>query len=341
MIVGIITDPGIGGTFLTWTLHYLAGDDEYFYTPNRQWVSLSKNPLTKTNAHNCMINHPSIYSEFVDCTALLTTVPPKSFHTVYFHQLHDLQFSRKPIKNYNIHEDIQTITAINIVQSISKLIVVELPSEQALYMAKFEGRSFGNKINDPSQCYASFEEQYDDFFNTYFYNDKLKFNDIDNKWTYREFMSLNIRPFMTNSVIPGIDLSKENYYINCFELFNNLDTSIKDIFSFLGLTIADHRYEPWLTVYKEWQLIHYDRMLFCNYFDKIIHSIIHNQYMDLTRFNLDIVREAVIQHVLIYKYGLTLKSWGLEKFPNNTQDLHVLLEPNIYHQVEDIYNVLK
>ena len=63
--------------------------------------------------------------------------------------------------------------------------------------------------------------------------------------------------------------------------------------------------------------------------------------MDLTRFNLDIVRESTIQHVLIYKHGLTLKSWGLEKFPNNTQDLHLLLEPNIYHEVEDIYNVLK
>jgi len=52
--------------------------------------------------------------------------------------------------------------------------------------------------------------------------------------------------------------------------------------------------------------------------------------MDLSRFELNLNQEASIQHVLIYKYDLNLKTWGLEKFPNNTKKLHELLEPNIH-----------
>jgi len=49
----------------------------------------------------------------------------------------------------------------------------------------------------------------------------------------------------------------------------------------------------------------------------------------------------MMQHALIYKHGLTLKGWGLENFPDDTKDLHQLLEPNVYHDVEDLYNCLK
>jgi hypothetical protein len=215
-----------------------------------------------------------------------------------------------------------------------------LPS-QSLYLSKFDGRSFGNKLSDISQFNTSFKEQHDEFIDAYFQHDKLNWNSLSNTWTYREFLALNIRPYQKTSIMGGIDLTKEHYMLNCFDLFTNLDNIIDHLFMFLGVSIDTTRKETWLEIYRQWQRTHCDRMLFCNYFDQIIDSIVNNYYMDLTRFNLDILRESVIQHVLIYKHGLTLKSWGLDKFPTNTQDLHSLLEPNIYHQVDDIYNVLK
>jgi hypothetical protein len=62
--------------------------------------------------------------------------------------------------------------------------------------------------------------------------------------------------------------------------------------------------------------------------------------MDLNRFNLDIVQEAAIQHILLYKHSLSIKTWQLEKF-NNTKQINALLEPNTYHEVKDIYGVRK
>lgn len=342
MLVGIITDsPFTGGTFLSWSLHYLAGDTELFHHASDAWVTLTSNPLTNINAHSCLINHPQCLNQFTACINKLTTMPPKSLHSLYMHQLDDF-YMENNCREYSIHKDSATLLAIEKMQQISKLIVVELLPIQRLYLSKFESRSLTRKSSDMTQVsFASFEEQHDDIIDTFFHHDKLKWDSLTNRWEYREFLSLNVRPFNVPSIISGVDLTKEHFRFNCFDLFNNLDKSVNDLFSFLELSIAPDRKNQWLEIYNHWRKQHYDRILFSMYFDQIINSIINNHYMNLTRFNLDIVREATIQHVLIYKHGLTLKSWGLEKFPNNTQDLYALLEPNIYHQVEDIYNVLK
>jgi hypothetical protein len=55
--------------------------------------------------------------------------------------------------------------------------------------------------------------------------------------------------------------------------------------------------------------------------------------MDLTRFNLDLMQEACIQHHLIYNYNLNFKTWQLEKF-SDTKQLHSLLELNT-HQITE------
>jgi hypothetical protein len=74
--------------------------------------------------------------------------------------------------------------------------------------------------------------------------------------------------------------------------------------------------------------------------DYICHAIVNNFSFDLSDYDLTLWDEAIIQHLLIYKYGLTLKAWGLEKLPTNTKDIHKLLEKNVYHKVDDIYNCL-
>jgi hypothetical protein len=62
-------------------------------------------------------------------------------------------------------------------------------------------------------------------------------------------------------------------------------------------------------------------------------------YYDISDYNFEFYQEAIIQHIMIYKYGMNFKLWQLEKFPDNTQDLHKLLEPNI-HKVDNLYGKL-
>ena len=51
-IIGIVADGDGGGTFLSWTIHYLSGQDHYYYCKQNQWINLTNDPLTNTNSHN-------------------------------------------------------------------------------------------------------------------------------------------------------------------------------------------------------------------------------------------------------------------------------------------------
>jgi len=60
----------------------------------------------------------------------------------------------------------------------------------------------------------------------------------------------------------------------------------------------------------------------------IVNAIVHNHYYLIPPMTL--VYEAAVQHCLIYQHGLNLKTWNLQQFPSNAQDLHKLLEPNFH-----------
>ena len=333
MIIGIVSDPLSGGTFLTWSLHYLAGHDESFNWRDNKYTPLIDNPITKLNAHGFYANQPLTLTESIDCFNQLSNTPTNLFHTIYLHNF----------KNNLVFDTDTTDTKAGITKlQLSADRIILLYNSHPLYHTKFETRTFTHSLSDPTKINKNFDEQHQDFVDTFFNESKLIWErlGLTNTWDHREFLALNFRPYNTITVIPNVDLTKKHYSLDCFELFNNFDKTIVSLFDFLELTIDASRWAQWLTVYNQWKELHTDRILFVEYFDQIINSIINNYYMELSRFKLDIVREAAIQHVLLYKHGLTFKTWGLEKFPNNTQELHKLLEPNIYHNVEDIYGLL-
>ena len=125
-----------------------------------------------------------------------------------------------------------------------------------------------------------------------------------------------------------------HYYINSNDLWFNLNESIYDIFNYIDEAINAERYAKWTKVYSKWQTKQLQLNKFDWYLDHIAEAIVNNWYFNLEPFELTLEQEAIIQHVLIYNYGLTIKGWGLVKFPNNTQDLHLLLEPNFHTLTE-------
>ena len=117
--------------------------------------------------------------------------------------------------------------------------------------------------------------------------------------------------------------------LNTFELYNLLDQTIDQLFDFLEIEIDKTRRTHWTEIYNKWKKLHIRRLKFVWYFDTIVNYIVDGYHMDLLNFDLDLVQEATIQHSLIYKYNLNLKTFQLEKFIN-TKQLHNLLEPNIH-----------
>lgn len=319
----ILTDPGVGGTFLTWSLHYLAGHKNYYHTKSNQWIDLPENPILSTNAHGFKPNQALYVDEIYKIVDDLERVESSLFQTLYFHNIND-----QSARIESFHQP--TADAIDYVLSKFKKVVL-LTNSHPLYNASFESRTLQLKINDPLVKHTNFVDQHHEFVDFFFKESSKIWQDqkLTNRWDQREFLALNSRPFKTTTVDSNIDLKHEHYAIDTVELYNHFDQTVKHLCDFLNVNLNQSKLDSWTVVYNQWKKIHQSRLMFSLYFNKIIDYIVNGYYMDLSRFDLDIIQEACIQHYLIYNHNLNFKTWQLEKF-TNTKHLHTLLEPNIH-----------
>jgi hypothetical protein len=315
-MIAILTDPGVGGTFLNWTIHYLAGHSHYYSAIKKDLLPVPESPLTNTNAHKFFPNLPIDLSKFRKI--LKNLIDHKSSHnTIYFH---NFAFD-------STHDAVKEL-----LPHVSKTILLTSSLDQALYQCNFRSRASDTiSWKNRDITIDNDHERFDDFVSYFFEDSKQQWDKLNLKdvWDVREFLALNCRPFDVVRMIDSMDLTQDHYHINTIELWNRFDEGIGDLFQYLEIDINSENFEKWHLIYQQWRKLHKDRLFFTCYFDIIIDYVVKGYNLDLKRFNLDICQEAAIQHVLIYKHNLNLKTWQLEKFIN-TQQLHQLLEPNIH-----------
>lgn len=160
----------------------------------------------------------------------------------------------------------------------------------------------------------------------------LFFSDAEEKWTQktlwdqREMLAVCMRP-KTLAETMAVEIKNKFGssvdYITTDLLWYNLDHVVSKY-----IKIVPDKMHQWSKVYDQWKLVH--DVEFSQDYKLICKDIVSNTYRDLQRYHLDFTKEALIQHGMIYAYNLNFKTWGLEKFSNNTRDLHRLLEPNIH-----------
>ena len=146
-------------------------------------------------------------------------------------------------------------------------------------------------------------------------------------WDQRERMALNIRPFEVGPY-HHLVLPFEHHWVNCQDLWFDTERCVLNIMRWLGHTVNQDRLILWLRLMPTWQKIHNDSLHFYRQLPQIISCIVDGYRFPIPDLTLD--QEAIIQHCLIYQHNLNFKTWQLEKFPNDTQQLHQLLEPNIH-----------
>lgn len=323
----ILTDPQIGGTFLSWSLHFLAGHEKYYSVRADRWTELTSDPIDQINAHKFHSNHPNYSHEILEFAEVLDKAESDQFQTLYFHNA-VIEHLEDPM--LSAHQP--TVSAIQqLLEKDPNIKVVVLSNHHPLYHMSFNERVLRRKFTDLDSFATSFQEQHEDLIKYFFGNrlEEWKSAELSEIWDYREFLALNMRPFQSVRIIGNIDQKRDHYNIDSFDLYCVFDQNVRDLFRYLDIDIAENRFTQWTKVYHKWRKLHYDRMTFAWYFGQIVDYIIHGHYMDLERFNLDIVQEACIQHALIYQHNLNLKTWQLEKF-KNTQQLNSLLEPNLH-----------
>jgi hypothetical protein len=316
-MIAVLTDPGTGGTFLTWTLHYLSGQNQYYAAKQKKQIEVISDPVLKTNAHGFRPNQAGDLSKFKDLFQDLSN-RNNNLDVLYFHNFSDCDRTSTGT----------TAIAIDAVSKKSKKIIcLTISKKNSLYQCYYNARA------PLTQMFSNQQQQHNHFIQTYFKDSEQKWEqlNLNNIWDDREFLALNYNPVDAIKITDVHNFNFDHYFLAAEDLWNMFDQTVIQLFDYLEIQIDRTRWENWINVYSRWKKIHYQQLKFDLYFETIIDYILSGKNIDLTDFNLDILQESAIQHTLIYKHNLNLKTWQLEKF-QSTQQLHSLLEPN-QHQI--------
>lgn len=339
MSVYCIASPrSVGCTFFDWTIHFLSGQDKFYRIEDREWIPLAANPLQEINAHGHSKNHPAGFRNTQEFIKQALTKPKDQLYSIYPIPMHvfdaaiNLQISSDQIgspdnwaliNQYSKNDFDQLFEFCN-QQNVKFIYVGDHPDIQLYYLATrnisplMTTGKLATTINDAN---AEFQQV---FFN----NSIKKWNQLEltDIWDQRERQALDTRPFhQTDTKFSGF--LYPHLWINCQDLWYNGEQAALKMLQYLELDLDSNKLAAWRPIYAEWQKKQLQLVEFNFNCQHIVDSIVHNWYYEI---DLTFEQEVVIQHCLIYQHNLNLKTWQLSKFPNNTQDLHKLLEPNIH-----------
>jgi hypothetical protein len=330
----------VGCTFIDWSVYFLSGQLQHYNVKSNQWLPVSQNPLTHLYAHGHAKNHPNGLALTKKFLEQIESQPSDLLHSIYpvillvESAIEQLNLSPESLSDAQVFADLMKfrkhdyneILKLCNQKQIKTVFVADDPGT-ILYFA--QERTVPKLSIDRDTESALMTQKRDDFQNMFFNQSQKNWKELglDNVWDLREQMALNIRPFDPGRIdfVPDHDLSY--LWINSVDLWTRTPWVIKKIMKYLQLPFSSEKWDQWLPVCMSWQKIQLDALEFCYNQPHIVNAIVNNWNYEI---DLTFEQEIIIQHCLIYQHGLNLKTWQLERFPNNTQDLHNLLEPNIH-----------
>ena len=326
-IVCSLSTRNVGCTFVDWSIHFLAGKDHYYSFKKQNWIPLVSNPLTEYNAHRHDKNHPIGLENVVSTIQQAKIIPNDGLYSIYpFYTPWDDQIAKKISINdtYNEKEFNSKIHKWK-QDEFSNIVECCINHADVIFIHQ-----------DKTANWSQYHDHVRGYHDVPTYASNAKSYVFENTWDIREHMALDMRfgdPDDFN-IEDAANFSKLHFRASTSDLWCRGVELFQQIMLYLDLQIDPKRWKNWIPIYHEWAQKPLALMNFGDNFDDTIKCIVNGWYKVLPEFTLE--QEAMIQHVLIYRHNLNLKTWKLEKFPNNTQDLHKLLEPNM-HPVVKIY----
>jgi len=348
-IVCSISTVSVGCTFVDWSIHFLAGKDQYYSFALQKWIPLVSNPLTDCNAHGHDRNHPVGIENLTTMLQQAKNMPNDGLYSMY-PLAAEISHVRKKLKINleqadekefdQIEQDWYTDEYSKIfdccINNNAKVIFIH-DNEYINWYKIFSHQRIKHNVTEDEQAEIEYREQ--SFHKKSI--DQWKNIKLENIWDIRERRALDIRllDMSTSKKADRCDFSKPHFRASASDLWHRGIELFHQIMTYLDLSIDPDRLAQWIPIYHEWAQKPLALMQFGDTFDDTIQCIVNGWYKELPELSFD--QEVIIQHALIYRHNLNLKTWQLEKFPRNTIDLHQLLEPNIHklvHTYEELRN---
>ena len=313
---------------MLWSYHWLCGHDTY-HRMGKGLITLPTDPSTGLNAHNFDKNSHRGYKAWQESISIYQQLENHSPVAFYGCPLNYTDLTATSVDVEDVI-DKDYATAINLITSLAiPLILIVESDSDPYYFSKV--RSFDQSqplIMSAHGVPKYLIDKLDSFFANTYYQESINCDDMK-IWDLREFIAFNYKHIFLQTKTNYktlIDFTQPHLYINSKELWHDGENCIRNIMKYLGENIDESRWKHWVEIYRKWQTVHLDVLRFGWNLPHVIDAIINDYDYDLTVLELDLVRESIIQGHLIDR-SLNLRTWQLEKFPNNTKDLHDLLEP--------------
>jgi hypothetical protein len=360
-IVIAATGP-YGAVFLEWSIYFLSGQESYFHSKlgnsklvdnplsNNSFDDYQVNPVTREkyynkpfNAHGHSKNICQGLDAMHDFISQLTKENPQ--HNVVWHQM--LPEWHTASKKLSIESTTQPSDAQLVIKQMRKdfgdAINLCLSNEYKVIYLAFDPRIPLYLINERRPHQKLYYEDVKNNDHEKILRDSLKkfLNWTDEEldapiWDRREKLALDQRPYeLLKQINIVFDQTLPYHHLNCQTLWFNGESEIKKIMAYLELSIVEKKLQQWLPIYQSWQKIQFDFLDFSIRVPDIIQAILNGWHYDIGTLTFE--EEVVILHDLMYRHGLSIKSWQLDKLPTSAKILHSLLEP-CPHKLEKIYN---
>lgn len=317
-----------GGHFIDWSIHYVCDQTD---SCSR---SLSEN---NWHHHRCHLvrGHQDLIAKI---QSLHQNPTSRDVETIYYTTAHFVDILMKTYKINIENAEAQQITQTEHAVAQDYQLGVQYCQDHDLLpvFVDYCSSDFGSIFyNDryPSDWHQVPDTKLNivDKWNQTFFSDSVgKFETT--AWDKRELAALTYRAPKALQIDTStlIDQTRPHLYYTTDDVWNGFDRCLEEICHLWDLKMNLDRWQSWKNIYHNWRTVH--DPYFSRHLPRIVDAIIQNKYLSLRRFHMNFFMEVMLQHELIFKHNLNIKTWQLDRFPDNTQDLHALLEPN-FHQL--------
>lgn len=312
----------LGSVFLIWSIHHLTSQKKYYLQKNKSIEEIPSNPLLNGTAHRMSPNHSKSIKTCEDIIKLLR----------FNENLNHLKYTPLANSIEEYHEYNKKFHASMIKHNVK---VINISCQGLQHLIGF--LRFHREVVDWQKDMDTVKEHcrhyWPHFFdNTEIYNDKL-----DSWHDVREGIAFNVRPYDFWKSFTGRN-THENIYHCRFEdlLLDGKGTFVK-ILDFLELNYNKELFNDWCQIHDKWSSNLKNYVYFCNDIEKIVENIISNKPMDLTKYRMDVLKEGVLLHFLMFKHDLNLNT-PVEKLPTDSQKIFKLLEKNQRTGIANLYD---
>jgi hypothetical protein len=317
-----------GGHFISWSLAFLAG---YQYYVSRNGIKpLEFEPLLLGKNYHwhqsyLTINLQTVYSD-------LDLMRPDATWIVYLNSVPLIPREANIQSSENLENIIESsLTQVNTQnqKNLKQCIVNGWPVALFDFCHNDTLNIFYNDRAPMSHELHEFESKIDWLknFQKQFYPDISKYFGKE-IWQQREMYALMLKSPIHHKIQVNdlIDKTHPYLYYNTDDLWNDGVNIMPELCDFFEISFSNERFNQWRKNYRCWREIHDNS--FSRHFDEIINNILHGHFMSLRRYNLDLLKEIAILRTLIHEHNLLIECWDIERFPDNTKDIHARLREN-------------